>query len=163
VADNETLQDPRDKHEQPDQDGEQLPAPGSEESVTSAMDVKPDHGEESYQGSGRLSDRVAIITGGDSGIGRAVAIAYAREGADLVLSYLEGEDEDAQQTAQLVEKAGRRAILVPGDLTQEDACQQVIDRTVSEFGRVDILVNNAAYQMGSQEESPTSRPSSSTG
>jgi NAD(P)-dependent dehydrogenase (short-subunit alcohol dehydrogenase family) len=148
VADNETLQDPRDKHEQPDQDGEQLPAPGSEESVTSAMEVQPDHGEESYQGSGRLSDRVAIITGGDSGIGRAVAIAYAREGADVVLSYLEGEDEDAQQTAQLVEKAGRRAILVPGDLTEEDACQQVIDRTVSEFGRIDILVNNAAYQMG---------------
>jgi len=146
--DNTNLQDPRDQHQQPsEQDGEQLPAPGDESSVTTSMDLKPDHGEESYKGTGRLKDRVAIITGGDSGIGRAVAIAYAREGADVVLSYLEGEEEDGKDTAQLVEDAGRRALLVPGDLTSEDVCRQVIDRTVSEFGRIDILVNNAAYQM----------------
>jgi NAD(P)-dependent dehydrogenase (short-subunit alcohol dehydrogenase family) len=147
VTDNDTRQDPRDLHEQPQQDGEQLPAPGSEDSVTPAMDVKPDHGEDSYEGSGRLKDQVAVITGGDSGIGRAVAIAFAREGADVVLSYLEGEDEDGEQTAQLVKDAGRRAVLVPGDLTDEDVCQRVVDQAVSEFGRVDILVNNAAYQM----------------
>lgn len=145
--DNQTPQDPRDAYEQPQQDGEQLPAPGSEESVTPAMEVKPDHGEESYQGTGKLQDRVAIVTGGDSGIGRAVALAFAREGADVVLSYLEGEQEDGKETARLVEDAGRRAVLVPGDLTDEAVCQQVVDRTVSEFGRVDILVNNAAYQM----------------
>jgi NAD(P)-dependent dehydrogenase (short-subunit alcohol dehydrogenase family) len=149
VPDDKTnLQDPRDQHQQPsEQDGEQLPAPGDESSVTTSMDLKPDHGEESYKGTGRLKDRVAIITGGDSGIGRAVAIAYAREGADVVLSYLEGEEEDGKDTAQLVEDAGRRALLVPGDLTSEDVCRQVVDRTVSEFGRIDILVNNAAYQM----------------
>ena len=147
MTDNDTRQDPRDLHEQPQQDGEQLPAPGSEDSVTPAMDVKPDHGEDSYEGSGRLKDQVAVITGGDSGIGRAVAIAFAREGADVVLSYLEGEEEDGKETAQLVEQAGRRALLVPGDLTSEDVCRQVVDRTVSEFGRIDILVNNAAYQM----------------
>ena len=146
--DNTNLQDPRDQHQQPsEQDGEQLPAPGDASSVTTSMDLKPDHGEESYKGTGRLKDRVAIITGGDSGIGRAVAIAYAREGADVVLSYLEGEEEDGKETAQLVEQAGRRALLVPGDLTSEDVCRQVVDRTVSEFGRIDILVNNAAYQM----------------
>ena len=146
--DNTNLQDPRDQHQQPsEQDGEQLAAPGQEASVTGAMDMKPDHGEESYQGTGKLKDRVAIITGGDSGIGRAIAIAYAREGADVVISYLEGEEEDGKQTAQLVEDAGRRALLVPGDLTSENVCRQVIDRTVSEFGRIDILVNNAAYQM----------------
>ena len=146
--DKTNLQDPRDQHQQhSEQDGEQLPAPGDESSVTTSMDLKPDHGEESYKGTGRLKDRVAIITGGDSGIGRAVAIAYAREGADVVLSYLEGEEEDGKDTAQLVEDAGRRALLVPGDLTSEDVCRQVVDRTVSEFGRIDILVNNAAYQM----------------
>jgi len=140
-------QDPQVKHDQPDTEGEQLPAPGAEESVTAQMDEQPDHGEDSYEGHGRLTDRVAIVTGGDSGIGRAVALAYAREGADVVIVYLEGEDDDARDTAQLVEKAGRRAVLMPGDLVEESFCQQVVDRTVQEFGRVDILVNNAAYQM----------------
>jgi hypothetical protein len=114
------------------------------------MEVQPDHGEDTYEGTGKLKDRVAVITGGDSGIGRAIAIAYAREGADVVVAYLDGEEEDARQSAQLVEKAGRRAVTVPGDLTSEDACQQLIDRTVEEFGRVDILINNAAYQMAQE-------------
>ena len=147
MPDNENVQDPRDVHEQPQQDGEQLAPPGAEESVTPAMEVKPDHGEDSYEGTGKLKDQVAIITGGDSGIGRAVALAFAREGADVVLSYLEGEEEDAKEAARLVEDAGRRAIRVPGDLTDETVCKRVVDQTVSELGRIDILVNNAAYQM----------------
>jgi len=145
--DNSTPQDPRDQHEQPQQDGEQLPGPGSQESVTSNMSEQPDHGEDSYQGLGRLKDQVAIVTGGDSGIGRAVALAYAREGADVVISYLDGEEEDAKESARLVEEAGRRALKVPGDLTDESVCDRVIEQTVAEFGRIDILVNNAAYQM----------------
>ena len=139
--------DPQKLHEHPDTEGEQLPPPGSEGSVTSEMRDEPDHGEDSYVGTGKLADRVAVVTGGDSGIGRAVALAYAREGADIVLSYLEGEEEDAQRTAQLVEDAGRRAVKVPGDLTSEDVCRQLVDKTVEEFGRIDVLVNNAAYQM----------------
>ena len=139
--------DPHEQHTQPDTQGDQLPDPGSEGSVTGTMSEEPDHGEESYQGSGKLTDRVAIITGGDSGIGRAVALAYAREGADVVLVYLEGEDEDGRRTAQLVEDAGRKALLMPGDIRSEEFCQQVVDRTVEELGRIDVLVNNAAYQM----------------
>ena len=139
--------DPHALHDQPDTEGEQLPPPGAEESVTPRMGDEPDHGERSYQGTGKLEDRVAIITGGDSGIGRAVAIAYAREGADVVLSYLDGEEDDGRRTAELVEQAGRRALTVPADLTSEDACQELVDRTVAEFGRIDVLVNNAAYQM----------------
>jgi hypothetical protein len=111
------------------------------------MRDEPDHGEDSYQGHGRLEGRATVITGGDSGIGRAVALAFAREGADVVLAYLAGEDEDAQETARLVEAAGRRAVLVPGDLTQEEACRELVDRAVQELGRIDVLVNNAAYQM----------------
>ncbi|BCJ64925.1 glucose 1-dehydrogenase [Polymorphospora rubra] len=111
-----------------------------------AMHNKPDHGEDSYRGSGRLQGRKAIVTGGDSGIGRAVAIAYAREGADVLISYL-NEHDDARDTAKLVEDAGRRAVLVPGDIADRSLCTQIVDRAVSEFGGVDILVNNAAYQM----------------
>jgi NAD(P)-dependent dehydrogenase (short-subunit alcohol dehydrogenase family) len=142
-----TLPDPREQHGQPHTEGEQLPEPGRRGSVTPRMGDEPDHGEETYEGTGRLTDKVSIITGGDSGIGRAVALAYAREGADVVLSYLPAEEEDARVTAGHVEAAGRRAVLVPGDLTQEEECRALIDRTVSELGRVDILVNNAAYQM----------------
>jgi NAD(P)-dependent dehydrogenase (short-subunit alcohol dehydrogenase family) len=142
--------DPHEVHSQPDMKAEQLAAPGSEKSVTASMEVQPDHGEDTYEGTGKLKDRVAVITGGDSGIGRAIAIAYAREGADVVVAYLDGEEEDARQSAQLVEKAGRRAVTVPGDLTSEEACQLLIDRTVEEFGRVDILINNAAYQMAQE-------------
>jgi hypothetical protein len=110
------------------------------------MDPKPDCGEESYRGNGRLTGKVAVITGADSGIGRAVAIAYAREGADVLISYLE-EDDDAGETAKYVEEAGRRAVLVPGDVSKPAVCREIINRAVSEFGRVDILVNNAAFQM----------------
>jgi hypothetical protein len=110
------------------------------------MNPRPDHGEESYRGSGRLEGKKAIITGGDSGIGRAVAIAYAREGADVLIAYL-NEDEDAQDTARWIEKAGRKAVLVPGDIGSAAHCRAVVAKAVEAFGRVDILVNNAAHQM----------------
>ncbi|QBX57644.1 SDR family oxidoreductase [Nocardioides seonyuensis] len=110
------------------------------------MDPEPDCGEDSYQGHGRLTDKVAVITGADSGIGRAVAIAYAREGADVVISYLE-EHDDAADTARYVEEAGRRAVVVAGDLSDPQHCRDLIARTVEELGRVDVLVCNAAYQM----------------
>lgn len=138
--------DPTTEHPQPETEGE-LPDPGDQGSVTAAMRDEPDHGEDSYQGHGRLEDQVAIVTGGDSVIGRAVALAFAREGADIVVCYLEGEDEDGRETARLVEDAGRTAVLVPADLTREEACRALVDRTVEEFGRIDILVNNAAFQM----------------
>jgi NAD(P)-dependent dehydrogenase (short-subunit alcohol dehydrogenase family) len=110
------------------------------------MEPRPDCGEESYEGHGRLSGKVAVITGADSGIGRAVAIAYAREGADVVISYLD-EHEDAKDTARYVQDAGRRAVLMDGDLTQPQHCRDIVAKAVEEFGRIDVLVNNAAYQM----------------
>jgi hypothetical protein len=116
--------------------------PGS----TARMHRQPDHGEDSYRGSGRLAGKRTLVTGGDSGIGRAVAVAFAREGADVAIAYL-NEDDDARDTANLVEKAGRRAVLIPGDLTGREHCQQVVDRTVRELGGLDVLVNNAAFQM----------------
>lgn len=112
---------------------------------TKSMQPVPDHGERSYEGSGRLSGKVALITGADSGIGKAVAIAFAREGADIVVSYL-NEHDDAQDTGQWVEKAGRRAVLISGDIKSEEHCNELIDRTVAEFGKIDVLVNNAAFQ-----------------
>jgi NAD(P)-dependent dehydrogenase (short-subunit alcohol dehydrogenase family) len=114
--------------------------------TTAEMRPRPDHGEESYRGTGRLSGKKAVITGADSGIGRAVAIAYAREGADVVLSYL-SEDADAEDTARLVREAGQKAVLVPGDIAQAQQCRDIIDRAVAEFGQIDVLVSNAAYQM----------------
>ena len=117
--------------------------------VQSAMTPRPDCGEQSYVGAGRLTGKVAVITGGDSGIGRAVAIAFAREGADVVISYL-SEDEDAKDTAGWVEQAGRRAVLIAGDVSKAEQCRLIIDRTVQEFGRLDIVVSNAAYQMTHQ-------------
>jgi NAD(P)-dependent dehydrogenase (short-subunit alcohol dehydrogenase family) len=114
--------------------------------VQSKMTPVPDCGEESYQGSGKLTDKVAVITGGDSGIGRAVAIAYAREGADILISYL-SEDSDAKDTASYVEKAGRRAVLVKGDVADPQHCRDIIQTALNELGGVDILVSNAAYQM----------------
>ena len=110
------------------------------------MTPKPDHGEESYQGSGRLTGKKAVITGGDSGIGRAVAIAFAREGADVLISYL-NEHDDAKDTARYVEEAGRTCVLVAGDLSDRAHVKTIIPKAVEEFGRVDILVNNAAFQM----------------
>ncbi len=117
------------------------PMPGT----TRAMDPKPDHGETSYRGSGRLEGKKAIITGGDSGIGRAVALAFAREGADVLISYLD-EEEDAAETRRLIEEAGRKAVLVPGDIGEAAHCRRIIERAVEAFGRIDVLVNNAAHQ-----------------
>jgi NAD(P)-dependent dehydrogenase (short-subunit alcohol dehydrogenase family) len=121
---------------------QQQTPPGTE----AELNPKADHGEQSYQGSGRLTDKKVVITGGDSGIGRAVCIAYAREGADILISYL-NEHEDAQETARWVEQAGRKAVLMPGDIADPAHCRFIIDRAVQEFGRVDVLVNNAAQQM----------------
>jgi len=120
--------------------------------LTSRMDPAPDHGERTYQGSGRLAGMKALITGGDSGIGRAVAIAYAREGADVAVSYLPAEQEDAEQTQEWVEKAGRRAVLVPGDLTSEETCTSVAQQAVEGLGGIDVLVNNAAFHWTRGEE-----------
>ncbi|WP_445258975.1 glucose 1-dehydrogenase [Nocardioides aurantiacus] len=114
--------------------------------VQSEMTPVPDCGEESYRGSGRLEGKATVITGADSGIGRAAAIAFAREGADVVISYL-SEDADAQDTARYVEEAGRRAVLVRGDLSDPQHCRDLVARAVEELGRIDVLVNNAAYQM----------------
>ena len=120
---------------------QQQPGPG----LTSAMTPVPDHGEKSYKGSNRLTGKKAVITGGDSGIGRAVAIAFAREGADVLISYL-NEDRDARETERLIKDAGREAILVPGDLKEPDHCRAVVQKAVSGFGGIDVLVNNAAHQ-----------------
>jgi NAD(P)-dependent dehydrogenase (short-subunit alcohol dehydrogenase family) len=122
--------------------------------LESEMRPRPDYGEQTYVGgSGRLAGLATLITGGDSGIGRAVALAYAREGADVVISYL-NEDEDARETCRVVEEAGRRAIAIPGDIGDEAHCREIVERTVRELGRIDVLVNNAAhqYQFGSFEE-----------
>jgi len=116
---------------------------------TAQMEPKPDHGEESYKGSGRLAGKACLITGADSGIGRAVAIAFAREGADIVISYLD-EHADAKDTASWIEKAGRKAVLVPGDVGSEEHCKMLVEKTVSEFGKIDVLVNNAAFQASHQ-------------
>jgi NAD(P)-dependent dehydrogenase (short-subunit alcohol dehydrogenase family) len=112
---------------------------------SSQMKPRPDHGETSYKGSGRLTGKRAVITGGDSGIGRAVAIAYAREGADVLIAYL-CEHEDAKDTQKLVEEAGRKTVLMPGDLQEPAHCRHIIEKAVSELGGIDILVNNAAHQ-----------------
>lgn len=137
--------DPRQKEAKPPFPADQQPHPGSD----AAMSPKADHGEQSYRGSGKLTDCAALITGADSGIGRAVALAYAREGADVVVSYL-NEDDDARETERLVRDAGRRAVLVPGDVRDEGHCRELVERVFREFCRFDILVSNAAYQM-SQE------------
>lgn len=118
------------------------PVPGSQRK----MEPYPDCGEQSYKGSGRLNNKIALITGGDSGIGRAVAIAYAREGADVAIAYLD-EHEDAQETARWVKDAGRQCLLLPGDLAQKEQCESIVAKTVAQFGRIDVLVNNAAFQM----------------
>src|SRR5829696_374888 len=113
--------------------------------LESEMEPRPDYGEESYRGSGKLEGKAAVITGGDSGIGRAVALAFAREGADVLISYLD-EHSDAQETVRIVEKEGRRCIPVAGDIGDEAHCRQIVQRAIEEFGRLDVLVNNAAYQ-----------------
>lgn len=118
------------------------PVPGS----TEAMTPRPDHGEETYRGAGRLQDKIAVITGADSGIGRAVALAYAREGADVVAAYL-NETEDAEETRRLVEEEGRACLLFQGDIADREVCRRLVRETVDRFGRIDVLVNNAAHQM----------------
>lgn len=118
------------------------PVPGT----IAGMTPRPDHGEKSYRGSGRLRDKKALIIGGDSGIGRAVAIAFAREGADVAVAYLK-ENEDAAETKRLVEEAGRRCVLISGDVADPNHCRDLVKRAAEEFGRIDVLVNNAAHQM----------------
>jgi NAD(P)-dependent dehydrogenase (short-subunit alcohol dehydrogenase family) len=136
--------DPREVgHKPPHTQQEKTAPPGKE----AEMNPKADHGEDSYRGFGRLKDKVALITGSDSGIGRAVAIAYAREGADVVISYLPEEEADARETERWVGEAGRKALRLPGDIRDEQHCRELIDRTFDQFGKLDILVNNAAFQM----------------
>jgi NAD(P)-dependent dehydrogenase (short-subunit alcohol dehydrogenase family) len=135
--------DPQEQFRSEDFGEQQIEHPG----LTGDMEVQPDHGEQTYRGSGRLEGKKALITGGDSGIGRAVAIAFAREGADVLLSYLPEEDEDAQETARWVRDAGRRVVTAPGDVQEEEHCQALVQRAVDELGGLDVLVNNAAYQM----------------
>jgi NAD(P)-dependent dehydrogenase (short-subunit alcohol dehydrogenase family) len=138
------MRDPRRQYGGPEQQGqEQQEHPG----LTEDLEREPDHGERTYRGCDRLTGRRAVITGGDSGIGRAVALAFAREGADVLISYLPEEEKDAQQTVRLVEDAGRRAVTAPGDVRDVDYCRGLIQRAVDELGGLDILVNNAAYQM----------------
>jgi NAD(P)-dependent dehydrogenase (short-subunit alcohol dehydrogenase family) len=134
--------DPKTKGPKPEYPQEPITPPG----LDSEMTPKADHGETSYKGLGRLKDRVALITGGDSGIGRAVAIAYAREGADVIISHLPEEERDARDTCEWVTKAERKALSVAGDIRDELHCTALIDRAFKEFGRLDILVNNAAFQ-----------------
>jgi NAD(P)-dependent dehydrogenase (short-subunit alcohol dehydrogenase family) len=134
--------DPTEKYPTPPFPDQTQDVPGNEKD----MNPQADHGEKTYQGSDKLKNKVAVITGGDSGIGRAVAIAFAREGADIAISYL-SEDEDAKETAKWVEKAGKKALLIKGDISQESHCKEIINKTREELGSIDILVNNAAFQM----------------
>lgn len=134
--------DPREQHTKPPLPKQSQEHPGSSEQ----LEPKPDYGEKTYKGTNRLTDRVALITGADSGIGRAVALGFAREGADVLISYLE-EEEDARETERLVREAGRKAIRLPGDIRDEKHCQQMVQRAFDAFGKLDILVNNAAFQM----------------
>jgi len=143
TPDQTTPQDPKQQGPTPPFPEQPQEMPGLE----SEMQPQPDYGEQSYQGFGRLKGKAAVITGGDSGIGRAVALAFAREGADVLISYLPDEESDAQETLRVVRDAGRQAVGVPGDIGDEAHCQQIVQRAMREFGKLDILVNNAAYQM----------------
>lgn len=137
------LADPREAGPKPPYNQTKIQHPGSEQ----AMPLKPDHGEQSYRGSGRLQGRAALITGGDSGIGRAVAFAFAREGADVAISYLPEEEKDAVETAKWIGEAGRKSLQLPGDIREEKHCSELIENVFAKFGKLDILVNNAAFQM----------------
>lgn len=137
-------QDPQEQFRTP---GEQIGGRQSAPGKTWQMPDAPDHGEESYRGTGRLTGRRAVVTGGDSGIGRAVTLAFAREGADVLITYLPEEKADAEESARLVRDAGRTAVTVAGDIREEAHCQEIIRRAVDELGGLDILVNNAAHQM----------------
>ena len=136
------ITDPTTKYPKPPYTSAFQPWPG----LASKMTPPPDHGETSYKGSGRLLNRKALITGGDSGMGRAAAIAYAREGADVAINYLPAEEPDAQQVAELIRKAGRKAVLIPGDLREETFCKELVERALSELGGLAIVISNAARQ-----------------
>ena len=136
------LVDPTTKYPTPPFKGQSQPWPG----LVSQMDPRPDHGETSYKGSGRLAGRKALITGGDSGMGRAAAIAYAREGADVAINYLPAEEADAKEVIALIKKEGRKGIAIPGDLRDEAFCKQLVEEAVRQLGGLDILVNNAGRQ-----------------
>jgi NAD(P)-dependent dehydrogenase (short-subunit alcohol dehydrogenase family) len=138
----ETLQNPADKYPKPPFEAQFQPWPG----LVSKMKPRPDHGETSYKGSGRLAGRKALIMGGDSGMGRAAAIAYAREGADVAINYLPAEESDALEVIQLITAAGRKGVTIPGDLREEDFCQKLVDQAVSGLGGLDIVVSNAGRQ-----------------
>ncbi|HWN67354.1 MAG TPA: glucose 1-dehydrogenase [Haliangium sp.] len=144
---NQVGTDPRESFPKPPFPKQTQEQTGSE----NKMRPEPDYGETSYKGHGRLTGKVALITGADSGIGRAVALAYAREGADVGIGYLEAHD-DAEQTRRVVEESGRKAVLLPGDISDPDVCRRMVEETLNELGRLDILVNNAAYQ-GKEMES----------
>lgn len=137
-----SLADPRSRYPHPPFPRQEQPWPG----LASRMDPRPDHGENSYRGSGRLAGRRALVTGGDSGIGRAAAIAYAREGADVAINYLPAEEEDAREVVQYIREAGRQAVALPGDIREEAFCQRLVAEAARELGGIDILVNNAARQ-----------------
>src|SRR5918994_6380533 len=143
TKDQHTQQDPTRQYPQLEFGEQRLEHPGLE----SEMQPKPGYGEETYRGSGKLTGKAAIITGGDSGIGRAVALAFAREGADMLISYLEEEESDAQETCRWVTEAGRTAVAVPGDIQQEAHCTHLVQRAWDELGGLDLVVNNAAYQV----------------
>src|ERR1700754_283835 len=138
----QTMADPRAKYPKPPYKKQSQPWPG----LASKMDPRPDHGEESYRGSGRLAGRKALITGGDSGMGRAAAIAYAREGADVAINYFPTEQPDADEVIALIKEAGRKAIGLPGDLRDESFCNKLVADAMRELGGLDILVLNAARQ-----------------
>src|SRR5947209_3708180 len=140
------LQDPREKYPKPPFQKQSQPWPG----LAREMNPKPDHGETSYRGSGRLAGRRALITGGDSGMGRATAIAYAREGADVAINYFPTEEPDAHEVIALIKQAGRKAVAIPGDLREEAFCTQLVQRALSELGGLDVLVMNAGRQQARQ-------------
>ena len=139
-------EDPKEQGPKPPFEEQPQEPPGLE----SEMKPRPDYGADTYRGHGRLAGKAALITGGDSGIGRAVAVAFAREGADVLISYLEEEESDARETARAVEEAGRRCVRAAGDIRDESHCVKLVERAVEEFGRLDILVNNAAFQLTHQ-------------
>ncbi|MDB5226701.1 MAG: yghA [Bacteroidota bacterium] len=136
------LEDPKEKYPKPPFPSQKQPWPG----LASKMDPRPDHGEKTYKGSGRLAGRKALITGGDSGMGRAAAIAYAREGADVAINYFPTEEPDAKEVVDLIKAAGRKAVAIPGDLRDESFCKKLVDDAISSLGGLDIVVNNAARQ-----------------
>ncbi|WP_106476870.1 SDR family oxidoreductase [Phytohalomonas tamaricis] len=138
------LVNPQERYKKPPFENQSQPWPA----LASKMNPPPDHGEESYRGSNRLAGRKALITGGDSGIGRAAAIAYAREGADVAINYLPEEEPDAQEVVELIRQAGRNAVAIPGDIRDEEFCNRLVNQAVNQLGGLDILVNNAARQYG---------------